>query len=152
MPAEIVQLEREAEEAMGIAFRKTYRNLQEDISGGHSLIRDAETRAIQERFVGYAENHWETLIQVLRTSSRSQDRATAARFIAYARDKAAVVPHLVHAALDSDVDVRNNATRALVIIAIYANDHPELEIDIRPEMFIDMLNSLEWLDRNKGSP
>ena len=115
LPSEILRTEREADEAMGVAFRNGDR--REDHSEGHSFAHDPEARAIQERFVGLAEEHWDTLIQVLHTSSRPQDRATAARVIAYAGDKAAVAPHLEHAILDSDVDVKNNATRALAIIA-----------------------------------
>ena len=122
-----------------------------DSSEGHSLANNREVRILQERFVGFAETYWDTLIDVLHTSARPGHRAIAAQVIAYGTDKAAVASHLERAVLDPAVGVRNNATAALAIIAVYANEHPELEIEILPDVFIDMLNSIEWLDRNKGA-
>jgi HEAT repeat protein len=74
----------------------------------------------------------------------------AALLLGYAPDKAAVVPDLEAAVLDSDAGVRNNATRALALIAHYASAHPELGIEIDPAPFVTMLNSGSWSDRNKG--
>ena len=51
---------------------------------------------------------------------------------------------------DPDDEVRNNAVRALAILAGWANEHPEAEIAIPGEPFIDFLNSVSWTDRNKG--
>jgi hypothetical protein len=62
-----------------------------------------------------------------------------------------VVPYLQAAVLDPDEEVRNNATRALSLIAAFANQHPELDIEIDAEVFVDMLNSVWFGDRNKAS-
>lgn len=122
----------------------------EDRSEGHALSEYPPMRRRQERFSVYAENQSARLVQVLRESADAKHRAAAANILGYAPDKAAVVPVLAAAALDPDDDVRNYATRALAVIAEYANAHPELRIDIPAEPFIAMLSSIVWSDRNKG--
>lgn len=55
------------------------------------------------------------------------------------------------AARDPDGSVRNNATRALGVIATFAAAKPALGITIEPDVFLDMLCSVTWTDRNKVS-
>ena len=124
--------------------------LTEDGSAGHALADYPPARAIQEKFLIYVEQHGETLRQVLYTSADAEHRAAAAMVLGYAQDKARIVPDLERAVLDPDADVRNNAARALWVIAQYADRQPELEITIRADPFIDMLNSVVFTDRNKG--
>ena len=69
----------------------------------------------------------------------------------YYPDKQSVVGDLLEAARDPDATVRNNATRSLGAIAEFAGRRPDLGIRIDPALFIDMLNSVVWTDRNKGS-
>ncbi len=52
---------------------------------------------------------------------------------------------------DPNENVRNNATRALGILAGYIRMHPNLKVTIPAEPFIKMLNSIVWTDRNKGA-
>jgi hypothetical protein len=124
---------------------------KEDMSQGHSLMADSAARMIQLQFVALAAKHLDTLRKVLRTSSDADHRAFAAEVLAYHANKQAVVGDLVYAMRDADRDVRNNATRALWVIAMYAQQHPELKINVPSEPFIDLLNSLAWTDRNKSS-
>jgi hypothetical protein len=56
----------------------------------------------------------------------------------------------MEAVRDPDPIVRNNATRSLSAIAVLASHRPELGIQIDPARFIEMLNSLDWSDRNKA--
>ena len=141
----------------GIAFGTAYtraimRGLsKEDISQGHSLMADSVSRMIQLQFIPLATKHLDTLRKVLRTSSDPDHRALAVQVIAYAPNKQSVVPDLVYAMRDPNGEVRNNATRALWLIAYYAQQHPELKITVPYEPFIDLLNSLAWTDRNKAS-
>ena len=107
-------------------------------------------RAIQERYLVYAEEYRAILTEVLHDSADAEHRAAAAWVLGYAADKAEVVGDLERAALDPHGNVRNDATRALAVIAQYAGDNPELGIEIQAEPFIDMLNSIVWSDRNKG--
>ena len=106
-------------------------------------------RAIQDRFIAYAEQNNEILRRVLNESANAQQRAIAAMVIAYSKDKRGIVADLTLAVRDPDEDVRNNATRALGVIAQYANN-PDSGITLPAEPFIGLLNSIEFGDRNKG--
>lgn len=123
----------------------------EDGSQGHALMADPAARAIQERFVAFAARDLDSLRAVLRTSGDVDHRALAAQVIAYAADKKAVVADLVYAMRDASSAVRNNATRALWLIALLAQRRPDLGIRIPHDPFIDLLNSISWTDRNKAS-
>ncbi len=114
-------------------------------------MADSAARTIQLSFIPLAEKHLDTLRKVLRTSSDADHRAFAAEVLAYAPNKQSVVPDLVYAMRDRSADVRNNATRALALIAMYGQQHPEAKITVPFEPFIDLLNSLAWTDRNKAS-
>ncbi|MBT4496397.1 MAG: hypothetical protein HOC74_01670 [Gemmatimonadetes bacterium] len=59
-------------------------------------------RAIEERFIGFAEEHLERLRQVLRYAADAEQRQIAAWVIAYAGDKRAIVDDLLYAVSDSD--------------------------------------------------
>ena len=155
LPREILKTADELDAALNTIFRSVQSGNavgpRGDASAGHALFIDPELRALQERYLIYADQFRERLIEVLHNSADDEQRAIAATVIAYASDKVAVVPHLEDAVLDSSDGVRNDATRALAIIAMYANEHPELGIEISPDVYVDMLNSIEWSDRNKAS-
>jgi hypothetical protein len=122
----------------------------EDDSQGHQLMNNAAARAYQKKFIGYAVNDLPILRKVLHYSVIGEQRAIAAQIIAYAKDKKEVVDDLLYAVHDSNDEIRNNATRALGVIAGYSNQKPELRIQIPETDFIQMINSLVWTDRNKG--
>jgi hypothetical protein len=121
-----------------------------DHSQGHYLDPRPPLRAIQDGFVNFSRNEAALVQQVLAGSSDSSHRAVAATLAGYMPDKAVAAKVLSRAASDPDPGVRNNATRALAIIAEYANEHPALGIRIEAAPFIDMLNSVVWTDLNKG--
>ena len=123
----------------------------EDDSQGHALANNPEARAFQERFIKFAAQDLKLLREVLRESSDAKHRALAAEMIAYAASKRDVVKDLVYAMSDPDVDVRNNSIRALGVIAGFARSRPELRIKVSPQPFVELLNSIEWYDRNKTS-
>lgn len=123
----------------------------EDQSQGHALMHFAEARAAQQKFISLAALHPAILHDVLRNSADAGQRALAAQVLGYAADKRDVVADLIYATRDPDDEVRNNATRALWLIAKLAQRKPELGIQVPPATFIDLLNSLVWTDRNKSS-
>jgi HEAT repeat protein len=123
----------------------------EDDMQGHALSHAPELRAIQERFVELARVHLDTLRIVLRTAADPGQRAIAARVIAYAPDKRDVVSDLVAAAHDPDDAVRNNAVRALAVIAVLAGREPARAISVPAAPFVDLLNSVVWSDLNKSA-
>lgn len=122
----------------------------EDWSDGHSLIRYLPARRIQEKYRLWADENFSDLKKILRTSAYDQQRAAAAQIIAYHFDKNEVVPELIYALIDESDEVRNNAIKALAIIANYAGKHPEKKIQIPNAPFIRLINSVAWQDRNKG--
>ena len=46
--------------------------------------------------------------------------------------------------------MRSNAIRALAVILGYAAKHLELAIDAPIDVYLDLLESVEWTDRNKA--
>jgi hypothetical protein len=149
LPNNVLQAERDFMRALGEAVRSG--QTEENDSLGHSLMRFPAARAAQQRFLQYAAGNVATLRAVLQTSAIAEQRALAAQVMAYAANKHAVIPDLVRALRDPDADVRNNATRALGVMAMYAQRHPEAILRIPHEPFIAMLNSPIWTDRNKSS-
>jgi hypothetical protein len=123
----------------------------EDRSLGHALNHDPATRAIQERFIGYAARDLKDLRRVLRDSSDAQQRALAAQVLGYVAHKQEVVGDLVYAMSDSSGEVRNNAMRALALFAGMAPSAGRPLVRVPAEPFVGLLRSLVWTDRNKAS-
>jgi len=123
----------------------------EDRSKGYSLANDAATRAVQERFLGFAARDEEQLRDVLYHSSDAEHRALAAQILGYAADTRNVIGDLAYGTNDPAESVRNNAMRALAIIAAFATRSPELKLVVPTQPFVSLLNSLVWTDRNKAS-
>ena len=123
----------------------------EDDTAGHQLMHFPAARAAQERFVPLAARHRAVLTSVLHQSVNQEHRAIAAQVLAYLPDKRTIVPDLVRATRDPYSTVRNNAVRALALIAGFGHRHPDRGITVPPEPMVDLLNSLVWTDRNKSS-
>jgi hypothetical protein len=149
LPEDIVKAGADFEQSFVAAI--TRGEAGEDRSRGYSLMNDPVTRAIQERFLAFAQRDLPLLRTVLRESGDDSHRALAAQVIAYAADKRAVVDDLAAAMRDPSSEVRNNAMRALALFAQYAREHPESNLSMPPTPFIDLLNSIDWTDRNKSS-
>jgi hypothetical protein len=126
-------------------------NADEDRSQGHALSKYPPLRAPQDKFLAFAAAQTALLRDVLANAADTKSRIVAAHVLGYAPDKREVAGPLSRAVLDADETVRNNATRALGVIAEYAQAYPDLGIRIDPAPFIDMMNSVVWTDRNKGS-
>ena len=125
--------------------------VEEDQTQGHALTKDPAVRAVQEQFVVFARRYFTRLRHVLRDSASADDRALAAQVVAYTTRKADIVPDLVRAARDPSPGVRNNAVRALALIALLEERNPSLGIYVPAAPFVDLLTSIEWTDRNKAS-
>jgi HEAT repeats len=141
----------------GLAFDSAFQqavqagDFEEDVSQGHSLMHFPRARGIQLGFVRLATRYASELKAVLREGSDPEQRALAAWVIAYAPDKKEIVPELERAVRDPEQSVRNNAMRALGLIAGYAQRHPDQGISVSAGPMVDLLNSLHWTDRNKSS-
>jgi hypothetical protein len=149
LPQDVVQAGVDEQKAISEAVLKG--NSGEDDSQGHTLSVDPAARAIQESFITFAARDLKLLRDVLRNSADAGHRALAAQVIAYAANKQAVVNDLVEAMRDQDDGVRNNATRALYVMTLSHQQSTKQPIKIPIRPFIEMLNSIEWTDRNKSS-
>lgn len=123
----------------------------EENFNGYSLVTYAAARKEQSNFIGFAQKKFRELEKVLKYSKYAEHRAAAAQVIAYTNDKNKVTENLLYAIKDPDENVRNNATRAISVLAAFLSESPETQISIPAAPFIDMLNSVSWTDRNKGA-
>jgi hypothetical protein len=149
LPQDVIQAGADEYKALSDAILKG--NSGEDDSQGHALSNDPAARAIQERFITFAARDLMLLRDVLRHSDDEDHRALAAQVIAYTANKQAVVNALVEAMRDPAGGVRNNAMRALWVMAQSKQQTTKQPIKIPVQPFINMLNSIEWTDRNKSS-
>jgi hypothetical protein len=146
-PQEIITLYEEAMEESSAAVLKGVAN--EDTSKGYALaLKYPPLRAKQLRAREYALQHESLIHSVLSSSSETKHRIVAAYLLGYARQSSQQINSLVHAANDPDAVVRNNATRAL---AVLAQSSPKTAARIPATRFLEMLSSGSWSDRNKAS-
>lgn len=148
LPAEINTTYRRFLEASQNALR--LHETAEDLTNGHALSANPETREIQQQFIPIAKKYVGDLRHILRDSNDEEQRAIAAYVIAYAPDKVAIVNDLQFALKDADPGVRTNAARGLKALAVLAKLKPDSGVKIEPTWFIEMLNSLSWSDRNQA--
>ncbi len=148
LPEEVTAAYRRFMEAFSAAVRRG--ETEEDLTQGHSRMRDQNSRAVQDMFPGLAARHLEELRNVLRNSGDEDQRATAAYIIAYLDDKKEVIDDVQFALKDSDARVRQNAAHALMAMAVLARLNPDAGLKVEPTWFIEMLNSLSWSDRNQA--
>jgi hypothetical protein len=149
LPEEVTAAGAELERALLAAVQRGV--IEEDESEGHSLLSDPAARAIQRRLQEAAAAHADLLARVLHESADDDQRALAAQIIAYAGDKRAILPLLLDALDDPAEGVRNNASRALGLIARHGARNPQLGIVVDPAPFIAMLTAHVWTDRNKAA-
>jgi hypothetical protein len=120
----------------------------EEHSKGYALSNYQPLRAIQFEMREYAVGHETLLRTVLMTSRDDQQRIAAAHLLGYARRSGSQIAALVHASRDSHSGVRNNATRALLVLA---ESNPQRATEIPADKFIELLLSGTWTDLNKAS-
>jgi hypothetical protein len=147
LPAEALDVHGKAEAAF---FRALQRGATgEDDSKGYNLSSDdAELRALQLAMHEYAARHADEIRRVLRESADAGQRGVASEMLGYTDQSEEQIADLVRASHDPDDGVRNNATRALTVLA---RSDPKVAARIPAEGFIEMLNSGTWTDRNKAS-
>jgi hypothetical protein len=146
LPAAALDVYRQVDAAFLSAMQRGATG--EDSSKGYSLSSDDETlRAKQIAMHEYAARHEDVIRAVLRTSADKEQRQIAAVMLGYAKQSGRQIADLVWASHDPDDGVRNNATRALGVLA---RSDPKVAARIPADGFIEMLNSGKWADRNKA--
>ena len=120
----------------------------EDRSKGYAVSEYPPLRSVQLEMRAYAVGREVLLRNVLATSSYDQHRVVASHLLGYARQSKSQITALARASHDSDSDVRNNATRALSVLA---DSNPNIAAQIPSESYVDLLLSGNWTDLNKAS-
>lgn len=122
-------------------------NAGEDRSKGYTLSVDPDLRSKQLALRDYAVHNEALVLDVLEHSSAADSRQAAAQILGYGIQSSRQINALVQASRDPDHTVRNNAVRALSVLA---ESSPRIAASIPAENFIAMLNSGLWADRNKA--
>lgn len=104
-----------------------------------------ETAPFLERLDATARDNKATLVRILREDADAHRRAVAVFLLAHANDPATVLPLLGEAMFDADQDVRNNAMRVLIFVAMAAR-----ESAIPVEDLVRALDFPTATDRNKA--
>jgi hypothetical protein len=120
----------------------------EDDSEGFALTNDPSARIAELAIRDYALRNETLILQVLASSSDARHRAIATRMLGYGRQSDQQIDALVRASLDPDDEVRNNAVRALEVLA---GAKPNVAQRIPLEPFVRLLRSGAWSDHNKAS-
>jgi hypothetical protein len=145
-PKDAVKLRQQMDDALERAVMNGHAT--EDDSEGYSLTNDPKARKAELAIRDYALQHEDLILQVLTSSSDAWHRAIAAQMLGYGRQSDQQIDALVHASLDAEDGVRNDAVRALEVLG---NAKPTLAQRIPPDPFIRLLRSGSWLDHNKAS-
>ena len=145
LPSKAVSLYEQSMEANAAAVRKGAAG--EDDSKGYALSADPRLRAKELATREYATHHERLVLKVLDSSRYAEQRIAAAYFLGYARQSRRQITALVRVSHDADETVRNNAVRALSVLA---KSNPKVAAQIPAEDFVAMLSSGSWSDRNKA--
>ncbi len=147
LPEDVVKVYKNLLAATAKSARYT---TAEDLTQGHALSADRDTREVQEQFLPVVKQYLNEIRHVLHDSSDDEQRAIAAYAIGYAPIKADVLDDLQYALKDPEASVRSNATRGLKALAVYVRLHPGANWHVEPTWFIEMLNSLSIGDRTQA--
>ncbi len=146
LPTTAIKVHREAERAWLNAIEAGVSG--EDDSQGYALSTDAQTRTRQLAVHDYVARHSAIVRRVLASARDVEQRRIAAEMLGYAGRSREQIRTLIRASHDIDDGVRNNATRALVVLARSSSEASSI---IPGECFVDLLNSGLWTDRNKSA-
>lgn len=145
LPDEIVAL---VEKAADLAHEASEKEPREDRSEGYALSLYPPLREVQLKIREYALDHAGLLQRVLYTSMDAKQRRAAVYALGYTMQTDAQLASLVWASRDPSSAVRNDATRALAVLA--ASD-ARAGGRISTAHFVAMLSSGSWSDRNKAA-
>lgn len=147
LPEELLDAYRHLLEAMSNAARQG--DTAEDISRGHSLLRDETARGWQLRVQQLAQPNLDLLRKTLRVGS-DEERAVAALAIAYVEEKKQIVDDLQFAMRDPDPTVRANALRSLMPVIQLGRADPATGIRVEYTWIVETLHSVFFQDRQNA--
>jgi hypothetical protein len=136
------------DQTMNLLFDSIRAGATEDRSRGYALSTYPPLRAKQLAMREYATHNATFIRRILNESSDAKQRTIAAQLLGYANHDRLEIASLVKASHDSEEGVRNNAIRALGVLA---ESRPTIANEIPGRGFVEMLNSGIWSDRNKAA-
>ena len=145
LPADAIGLYKATLTALNSAIQRGKSG--EDDSHGYALSEDPRSRAKQMAMREYAIAHKQLLLDTLQGCRSSEARQAAVEILGYGEKSSTQTDALVQATRDPDDGVRNNAIRALWVLA---TANPDMASEVPAGDFVDMLNSGLWTDRNKA--
>jgi hypothetical protein len=145
-PKDAVKLRQQLDDAWMHAVMNGHAT--EDDSEGYALTDDPKARRAELAMRDYALQHEDLMFQILTSSSDAAHRAIAAQMLGYGRQSDQQIDALVRASLDADDGVRNDAVRALEVLA---TAKPAVAHRIPSGPFVRLLRSGSWSDHNKAS-
>jgi hypothetical protein len=119
----------------------------EDDSRGYALLNEASVRSKQLVMRQYAVHHERSIERALLSCGNVEQRRAAGLLLGYSLKSKRQIAALVHAGHDPDQEVRNNAVRSLDVLA---RSSRKTASEIPAQVFIDLLNSGFYTDRNKA--
>jgi glutaredoxin-related protein len=120
----------------------------EDDSQGFAPSKNPSLRAVQLEMRAFAADKAEGLVKVLTNSADDRHRIAASQLLGYANRSQSQIAALINATHDGNDTVRNNATRAILVLATSSS---EVAASIPPASFVEQLLSGTWTDVNKAS-
>ncbi|MEK6336363.1 MAG: hypothetical protein AABM67_15660 [Acidobacteriota bacterium] len=133
--------------AMALTLEATQKQPGEDTSRGYGLSAYLPLRHTELAIREYAIANELLIRRVLKSSAEAKQRQVAAHALGYGWQSGTQISALVQAGRDEDKTVRNNAVRALGVLALSGK---RVSTWIPAEPFARMLNSGVWEDRNKA--
>lgn len=146
LPKGMVTLYRQFGEALKAAVEAG--TTSEDDSRGYAVPNDPAAHAIVLQMRRYAIEHGAEIRRIARNSASADQRQAAVELLGYCLRTKDQIAALDYATRDANPEVRNNATRALYVLA---SASPVVAASIPVGGFVAMLNSGIWTDRNKAS-
>ena len=133
--------------AMALTRDATQKQPGEDTSRGYGLSAYLPLRQTELAIREYAIANELLIRRVLKSSAEAKQRQVAAHALGYGRQSRTQISALVQASRDEDKAVRNDAVRALAVLALSSK---RVSTWIPAEPFGRLLNSGVWEDRNKA--
>lgn len=147
MPPALRSVLSELETAVSDAVQRGPAAAIEDDSSGYALLQDSATRALQLKLRELALREEKEIFDVLQRAGSVAERTMAAVALGYSRQSPEQVRALTRACSDPAESVRNAAARALLVLL---RSGSALMKNAEPDVFVDMLRSPIWSDRNKA--
>ena len=119
----------------------------EDDSQGYTLAHHPELRQAQLEMRAFAIKNVSRIVAALRGCARDDHRRAASMLLGYANRSADLIAQPWLSKNDADSTVRNNAVRALGVLAAPS---AEAAAGIQADALVELLNSSDWTDRNKA--